>query len=185
LFRHHLETARMQFERSDSWDVQDAGGIRVGVGFTDLCGFTRLTEQLSMDGLSQLLTGFEEIASEVVHDHGARLVKFLGDAVMYVATDAVTAVAVAEALLDAASTHGMAARAGVTVGTVLSLDGDYYGPVVNLAARLVGLAEPGTVLLSQPVVERLGDRRRTQDLGPQRIRGFGDPVHVSRLVPVG
>lgn len=185
LFRHHLESARMHFERSESWDLQEAGGIRVGVGFADLCGFTGLTEQLSMDGLSQLLTRFEEIASDVVHDHGARLVKFLGDAVMYVATDAVTAVAVAESLLDAAAERGMTARAGVTVGSVLSLDGDYFGPVVNLAARLVALADPGSVLLSQAVVDRLNDRRRTESLGPQRIRGFADPVPVSRLVPVG
>jgi class 3 adenylate cyclase len=185
LFRHHLESARMHFERTESWDVVGDGGIRVGVGFADLCGFTGLTQQLKLDDLSQLLTRFEEVATEVVHDHGARLVKFLGDAVMYVATDAVTAVAVADALLEAAQERGMTARAGVTVGTVLALDGDYFGPVVNLAARLVALAEPGSVLLSQPVVERLNGRRPIVELGPQTIRGFDDPVHVSRLAPVG
>ena len=185
LFRHHLESARMHFERTESWDVVGDGGIRVGVGFADLCGFTGLTQQLKLEQLSQLLTRFEEVASEVVHDHGARLVKFIGDAVMYVATDAVTAVAVAEALLEAAQERGMTARAGVTVGTALALDGDYFGPVVNLAARLVALADPGAVLISQPVVERLNGRRQLVDLGPQLIRGFDDPVHVSRLAPVG
>ena len=184
LFRHHLEAARMHFERTESWDVVGEGGIRVAVGFADLCGFTNLSQQLTMDGLSQLLTRFEEVAADVVADHGGRLVKFLGDAVMYVTTDAVTAVAVAEDLIDAAEQRGLRARAGVTVGTALALDGDYFGPIVNLAARLVAVAEPGQVLASDPVVERLGDRRTTVSLGPQMLRGFDDPVPVSRLVPV-
>jgi class 3 adenylate cyclase len=184
LFRHHLEAARMHFERTESWDVVGQGGIRVAVGFADLCGFTGLSQQLSMDGLSQLLSRFEEVAADVVADHGGRLVKFLGDAVMYVTTDAVTAVAVAEDLVEAAELRGLKARAGVTVGTALALDGDYFGPIVNLAARLVAVAEPGQVLASDPVVERLGDRRQTIPLGPQRLRGFEDPVPVSRLAPV-
>ena len=184
LFRHHLEAARMHFERTDSWDVVGEGGIRVGVGFTDLCGFTGMTQQLSMDTLAQLLSRFEEIASDVVNDRGGRLVKFIGDAVMFVAPDAPTAVDVAEALLAAASERGLTARAGVTVGTALALDGDYFGPVVNLAARLVTLADPGAVLVSDAVAERLVGDRGAIPLGPQQIRGFDEPVHVSRLAPV-
>jgi class 3 adenylate cyclase len=138
-----------------------------------------------MDSLSQLLSRFEEVAGDVVQDGGARLVKFIGDAVMFVAPDAVTAVDVAEALVMAASTRGLSARGGVTVGTALALDGDYFGPVVNLAARLVALAEAGTVLVSDPVVERLGGARSAVPLGPQTIRGFTDPVGVHRLIPVG
>ncbi|MDQ1704280.1 MAG: hypothetical protein QOF18_646 [Frankiaceae bacterium] len=185
LFRHHLEAARMHFERTESWEVVGEGGIRVGVGFADLCGFTGLTQQLSMDSLSQLLSGFEEVAADVVQDHDGRLVKFIGDAVMFVAPDASIAVAVAEALVLAAAIRGLTARAGVTAGTALALDGDYFGPVVNLAARLVALAEPGTVLVSEPVVERLAGSRTVVALGPQTIRGFDDPVPVSRLAPVG
>jgi class 3 adenylate cyclase len=185
LFRHHLENARMHFERTDSWDVVGEGGIRVGVGFTDLCGFTGLTQQLSMDNLSQLLSRFEEIATDVVNDHGGRLVKFIGDAVMFVAVDAPTAVTIAEALVEAARVRGLTARGGVTVGTALALDGDYFGPIVNLAARLVALAEPGTVLVSDAVAERVQDTRASIPLGPQQIRGFDDPVSVSRLAAVG
>jgi class 3 adenylate cyclase len=185
LFRHHLESARMHFERTDSWDIVGEGGIRVGVGFTDLCGFTGLTQRLGMDSLSQLLSRFEEIAFDVVNDHGGRLVKFIGDAVMFVAVDAPTAVAVAEALVESARERGLTARGGVTVGTALALDGDYFGPVVNLAARLVTLAEPGTVLVSDEVAQRVQDTRPSISLGPQQIRGFDDPVGVSRLAPVG
>ena len=185
LFRHHLESARMHFERTESWDIVGQGGIRVGVGFTDLCGFTGLTQQLSMDNLSLLLSRFEEIATDIVNDHGARLVKFIGDAVMFVATDAPTAVEVAEALVASARVRGLTARGGVTVGATLALDGDYFGPVVNLAARLCNLAEPGTVLVSDEVVERVGNTRSALPLGPQQIRGFDDPINVSRLVAAG
>jgi class 3 adenylate cyclase len=181
LFRHHLEAARMHFERTDSWEVVGAGGIRVGVGFADLTGFTGLTQRLALEDLSQLLSGFETVAADVVHDHGARVVKFLGDAVMYVAVDAATAANTAAALLDAANARGMQARAGVTVGTVLALDGDYFGPVVNLAARLVAIAETDTIFASEAVVERLDDAWSVDPLGPQPIRGFDEPVAVSRL----
>jgi class 3 adenylate cyclase len=183
LFRHHLESARMHFERTDSWDVMGDGGIRIAVGFADLCGFTGLTQQLTMDGLSQLMSRFEEVAADVVHDGGGRLVKFIGDAVMYVTTDAESAVVIAESLVDAAAERGLTARAGVTAGTALALDGDYFGPVVNLAARLVAIAEPGSVLASQPVVDLVGERRTAVALPPQQLRGFDDPVPVARLNP--
>jgi class 3 adenylate cyclase len=183
LFRHHIEAARMHFERTDSSDVFVEGGIRVGIGFADLCGFTGLTQQMTMDDLSQLLSAFEEVAGDVVQDHGGRLVKFIGDAVMFVTHDAVSAVAVAEGLVEAAEQRGLRARAGVSTGTALAMDGDYFGPIVNLAARLVALAGPGEVLASQPVVERLGDRRRTESLGLRQLRGFDDPVEVTRLLP--
>src|SRR3954453_9744841 len=159
LYRHHLENARMHFERTDSWDVVGEGGIRVGIGFADLCGFTGMTEQLSMDGLSMLLTRFEEVASDVVQDHGARAGKFFGAAVMSGATAAGTARQAARELATAAPVRGITARAGVPVGTVLALDGDYFGPVVNLAARLVAGAEPGHVLVSDAGAERPAGRR--------------------------
>ena len=185
LFRHHLESARMHFERTESWDIVGEGGIRVAVGFADLCGFTGLTQQLRMDELSQLLSGFESIAADVVADHAGRLVKFIGDAVMYVTPDAVSAVAVADDLIAAAEVNGLQARAGISSGTALAMDGDYFGPVVNLAARLVGIAESGDVLVTDNVVERLGDRRTATSLGAQRMRGFTEPVPVSRLDRVG
>jgi class 3 adenylate cyclase len=183
LLRHHLEAARMHFERTHSDDVVGEGGIRIAVGFADLCGFTGMTQRLRMEELSQLMSGFEAVAGDVVADHGGRIVKFIGDAVMYVTPDPVSAVAAAEDLVGAADQRGLQARAGVSAGTVLALDGDYFGPVVNLAARLVSLADPGDVLASESVVEWLGDRRRSEPLGEQSIRGFDEPVAVARITP--
>jgi adenylate cyclase len=185
LFRHHLEAARKHFERTESWDVMGENGIRLAVGFADLCGFTGLSQHLTMEELSNLLSGFEEIAGDIVQDHAGRIVKFIGDAVMYVAPDVVSAVAVADDLLGAADANGLTGRAAVTAGTVLALDGDYFGPVVNLAARLVAIAEAGQVLASDSVVERLDGRRQTVELGAQQLRGFDEPVLVHRVLPVG
>ena len=185
LLRHHLEAARMHFERTHSDDIVGEGGIRIAVGFADLCGFTGMTQRLRMDELSQLMSGFEAVAGDVIADHGGRIVKFIGDAVMYVTPDPVSAVAAAEDLVGAAELRALQARAGVSAGTALALDGDYFGPVVNLAARLVALADPGDVLASDTVVDWLGDRRQFEALGEQMIRGFDEPVAVARVLRPG
>jgi class 3 adenylate cyclase len=180
-FRHHLEAARMNWERSDSRDLLESGGVRVAVGFADLSGFTGLTEGLSMPELTSLLTVFEEVADDIVRDEEGRVVKFIGDAVMYVAHDAGAGVRIAQALVEAARIRGMDARAGVTVGVVLPLEGDFFGPVVNLAARLVAMAQPGEVLVTDEVVARLGDEVRAVGLGPRSVRGFTQAIEVASL----
>jgi class 3 adenylate cyclase len=181
LFRHHLENARMNWERSDSGDLAASGGIRVGIGFADLSGFTGLTESLSLPELSSLLTVFEEVADDVVREQQGRVVKYIGDAVMYVTPDAAAAVRVAQGLLRAAQTRGMQARAGVAAGAVLSLEGDFFGPVVNLAARLAAMADAGEVLLTADVAERLDGELSAVALGAREVRGFTRPVEIARL----
>ncbi len=181
IFRHHLEVARMHWERSDSADLVDSGTVRAGVGFADLSGFTGMTESLSMAELSQLLTGFETVAEDVVRQGDGRVVKFIGDAVMYVTHDAAAAVRVAQALLQAARVRGMQARAGVAVGAVLTLQGDYFGPVVNLAARLVAMAQAGEILVTDEVVQRVGGAVETEALGARAIRGFSHEIEIARL----
>lgn len=184
VFRHHLESARMHFEQSDSYEVAADGGINVGVGFADLSGFTGLTQRMTMAELSQLLGGFEHTAMEVVADHGGRVVKLIGDAVMYVTAAPPTVVEVADALLRAAADAGFSARAGISAGTTLALDGDYFGPVVNVAARLVAVAEPGDILGTEDLVARLGRPDRAVSVGPRTLRGFDDPVEVYRFLPL-
>lgn len=181
LFRHHLENARMNWERTDSGDLAAAGGVRLGVGFADLSGFTGLTEGLSLPELSNLLTAFEEVANEIVREQHGRVVKYIGDAVMYVTPDAVAAVRVAQGLLSAARIRGMQARAGVAAGVVLSLEGDYFGPVVNLAARLTAMAEADQVLVTAAVAAQLDGEVATDPLGAREVRGFAQPVEITRL----
>jgi class 3 adenylate cyclase len=108
-----------------------------------------------------------------VHEHGGRVVKFIGDAVMFVTPRADAAVDVARRLV-ANDAHPV--RAGLSYGLMLAQDGDYFGPPVNLAARLAAVAEPGQVLVSHDVAERLTDTYETTKLPPQTLRGIADPV---------
>jgi class 3 adenylate cyclase len=171
----------MNWERSDSGDLVASGGVRIGVGFADLSGFTGLTEGLTMAELSRLLTGFEEVAEDVVRRADGRVVKYIGDAVMYVTFDALSAVRVATGLVEAAHLRGMQARAGVAVGVALALQGDFFGPVVNLAARLVTMAGAGEILVTQEVAERVEAAVEVETLGPRAVRGFSHEIEIARL----
>ncbi len=124
------------------------------VGFADIVGFTASALVLSEVDLGRLVERFESTATDVVAEHGGRVVKTIGDEVMYVTSDAESAASIALALLDASEeNHGPDLRVGLARGPVLSRQGDYYGPTVNRAARLVGLAYPGTILVDRGVAE--------------------------------
>lgn len=173
LLRHHLDSARRQFEQTDSNDVAPLGQVRSAVAFADVSGFTALSQVATSAELARMLTSFEQTASGLVHEAGGRVVKFIGDAVMYVTPHAVTAVDVACRLVER-SEHPV--RAGVAYGLLLAQDGDYFGPPVNLAARLVATAEAGQVLVSDAVRERLPDGYETEALPPRELRGIAEPV---------
>ena len=101
---------------------------------------------LSGAELAAALGDFERVASDAVVGVGGRIVKRIGDAVMFVSSDAEAACAAALAIVAAVGEHPVltAARAAVASGAVLPRDGDYFGTAVNLAARAVALAEPGS-----------------------------------------
>jgi hypothetical protein len=182
--RQHLEATRGHFE-DVVWEEGDRTSFRIGVGFADLSGFTRLSQQVPLAELSRILTAFEEAASETVQNHGGRVVKFLGDAVMWVSTSPQALVEIAQAH----ATHPLAAmaqipvRAGIAFGPVLAQDGDYFGSTVNLASRLVALAEPGQVLADAGLAALLDDRWLAVASGPTVVRGFDEPVTPYVLTP--
>ncbi|MDP9102281.1 MAG: adenylate/guanylate cyclase domain-containing protein [Actinomycetota bacterium] len=175
--RHHLHVARRHVEAMDAAASLD-GALRCGVGFADLSGFTRLAQQASLGSLSQILTRFEETASDEVHARGGRVVKFLGDAVMFVAPQPSQLIDIAWQLTvhPRALEAGIAVRAGLSYGSVLMQDGDYFGPPVNLAARLVAVAEAGQVLVADGLESALGEDWETTALPAQLLRGLDEPV---------
>lgn len=71
-------------------------------------------------------------------------------------------------------------RIGLAAGEVVTRGGDLYGPVVNLAARLVALATPGSIVADAQVVMQLptGGAIRIEPLGPRELAGFEIPVDV-------
>lgn len=186
LHRQHLEATRVHFEGIDR-EVEDRAAFRCGVGFADLSGFTRLAQQLPLDELSQVLTAFEEAATETVHAQAGRIVKFLGDAVMWVSAEPEDLARIAFGLTrhPKARMAQIDVRCGLSYGRVLAQDGDYFGTPVNLASRLVAVAEPGQVLADAGLVEALGPHWPAQAGEPTALRGFDDPVTPFALGEAG
>jgi adenylate cyclase len=163
--------------------VRVLGGARgdsvagtLAVGFADLVGFTSFTRHAEEEELAELVERFEDLAAGIIAEHGGRVVKTVGDEVMYAADDAATAAAIAVDLADrtAADDRLPDVRVGVAVGTVLSRLGDVYGEPVNLASRLTSIARPGSVLVDRETAAALeGDARwRLRRVPPRPVRGY-------------
>src|SRR3954447_17461970 len=154
------------------------------VGFADLVGYTALSRTLSPAELHRLLEAFEEIVSGAVIDHGGRLVKLIGDGAMSVADSAEAGAAAAvEICARIASAELPQVRIGADIGSVLGRSGDYFGEVVNRAARLVALARPGSVVVTDAVVAALDPANwPVEQLPAQALKGFQAPAVTYRLV---
>ena len=122
-------------------------GVRV-VGFADVVGYTRLSRRLTEPELAELIERFEAMAAEVVATHGGRLIKSIGDEVLFVADEPARGAEIALALQEETERVGdmPQLRIGLAYGGILIRLGDVYGPVVNLASRLTSEARPGRVL---------------------------------------
>jgi class 3 adenylate cyclase len=179
--RQHLVSTRTFIEGVVSGP---SDSLVCGVGFADLSGFTALTQQLTPAELSKMLTEFGATVSDVVHADGGRVVKFLGDAVMWVSSDPER---LAKAALDLvehprAREAGLQVRAGLGYGPILAINGDYFGNAVNLAARLVAAASPSQILADEAVHEQLPEWPAVaQD--PLTLKGFDEPVMAYDLCP--
>lgn len=172
--RHHLTSTRTFVE---GLIPGPSPNLVCGVGFVDLSGFTALTQMLTPAELSTLLNGFSATVSDVVHADGGRVVKFIGDAVMWVSPSAEQLAQAALDLVDhpLAREVGMQVRAGLGYGEILAINGDYFGNAVNLAARLVAAASPGQILAGAAVHQQLPDWPAiVQD--PLTLKGFDEPV---------
>ena len=127
------------------------------MGFADLVSFTRVSRELDERGLAELVEGFEARASDVVAEHGGRLVKTLGDEVLF------TAPGPAGGRHDRAGPRrrereeGPDVRIGLAYGPVLPVMGDVFGTTVNLAARLTAIARPGTIIVDSELADGLVD----------------------------
>ena len=127
------------------------------VGFADLVAFTQMSRELNELELTRVVERFEEITSDVVAANGGRLVKTLGDEVLYSAESpelgAEISLAIAEAIKKSPEVPDV--RVGVSYGPVLPLMGDLFGTTVNLAARLTAIARPGAVVADSALAAEL------------------------------
>ncbi|MET9489143.1 adenylate/guanylate cyclase domain-containing protein [Nocardia sp. NPDC006630] len=174
-WRRHLDAA---LSRSLEEGAVAGDTMRVlAVGFADMVGYTRLTRHLDPEELSSLLEAFETATSNAITAHGGWVIKNVGDEVMFAANTAKDGARIALAIQEAATaSHGVTQelRVGLAYGDVLQRFGDLYGSVVNVAARLTGVARPGTVLIDDSAAQSIvGDPQfDLRHLRTVRVKGI-------------
>jgi len=173
VWRRHLQAAaRRRLLRGDTED-----GPGLVVGFADLVGFTALAQQVSDEELAEVVDQFEHLAYDVVVAGGGRVVKMIGDEVMFIVDDPAHAAEIALGLADAS--HAAAelsdVRVGMAIGPVIEREGDAFGVTVNLAARATSIAYPGTVVVSPELRTALeGDPELAfKSMRPRTLKNLG------------
>ena len=159
--------------------------------FTDIESSTRLWEQ-DKERMSRALAGHDAAARTAVDDHQGTIVKMTGDGMFAIFADPVDALNAAlnmqSALADTTATNGvqMNVRCGLHCGAVERRDRDIFGTEVNRAARIMGAAHGGQVLLSQRLFDlvssRMPARAALLDLGVVRLRDLANPERVYQLL---
>ncbi|RKN07660.1 adenylate/guanylate cyclase domain-containing protein [Streptomyces radicis] len=138
-------------------DDEEMVNRRLAVGFADLVGFTRLTRRLEEEQLGELVEAFETTAADLVAAQGGRLIKTLGDEVLFAADDAGMAADIGLRLVETLGDDPMMPelRVGIAFGTVTTRMGDVFGNTVNLASRLTSIAPKDMVLVDGATREEL------------------------------
>lgn len=155
----------------------DARTDQMSVGFADLVGFTRLSRQIPEDDLARLVQTFETVSADIVAGTGARLVKTLGDEVLFVNGSAEIVAETAVRLHEAHRTSQQfpRMRIGLATGSVVLRMGDVYGTTVNRASRLTAMAKPGGTFIDATTLDELEDTGKFsfKTVRPRPARGFG------------
>ena len=150
------------------------GARDVSVAFADLVGFTRLGEDVPPEELGNVASRMEDLASEVLCPP-VRIVKTIGDAVMYVSEEPVALLEASIDLSRAADEQGdefPQLRVGAAAGQAITRGGDWFGRPVNLASRITGIARPGSVVCNEPLKEAAPeDAFRFSFIGARKIKG--------------
>ena len=159
--------------------------------FTDIEGSSRLWDR-EPERMRAALARHDTIARSIVEQGGGAIVKMTGDGIYAVFSDPADAVAAGlrlqQALVDPDATGGVAlrVRTGIHAGVCERRDGDFFGTVVNRAARIMSVAHGGQVLVSLAVASLAADRLPAgvtlRDLGPIRLRDLEMSEHVYQLV---
>jgi adenylate cyclase len=147
------------------------------VGFADLVNFTALVRRLSERDLARLVSRFEALSADVITAHGGRLIKTVGDEVLFTTVGAAPAAAIALDLVDTMTEDDVLpdVRCGMARGPIISRLGDVFGTTVNRASRLTAVAGAGSVLVDAPMARELASMSGFALTGQRRrvLRGVG------------
>jgi adenylate cyclase len=150
------------------------GARDISVGFADLVGFTRLGENVPPEELGNVASRMEDLASDVLGPP-VRLVKTIGDAVMYVSEDPTALLGASVDLSRAADEQGEEfpqLRVGAASGQAITRGGDWFGRPVNLASRITAIARPSSVVVSEPLKDAAPDDQfRFSFIGARKLKG--------------
>ena len=155
------------------------------VGFADIVSFTALSNQIDEDRIGDLVEVFESRCADVVAAQRGRVIKSIGDSVLFVNADPIRAFDIAEGIITVIGrdTRMPDVRVGLATGSVVMRLGDVFGPPVNMAARLTAVARRNRVIIDEATAELLPeDQFETRRLPARPVRGFGlvEPVAVRR-----
>ena len=180
VWRRHLAATAGRALADERPDVSTS----LVVGFADLVGFTSLTRHVGEDELASVVDSFEALAFDVIAERAGRVVKTLGDEVMFTTDDPAAAAEIALSLTERveAADDLPELRIGLACGPVLSRLGDVYGEPVNIASRLTSIARPGSILVDRELATVIDEdpRFRLRRVPPRPVRGY-TLLHASRL----
>ncbi|MGY2875423.1 adenylate cyclase [Marmoricola sp. URHA0025 HA25] len=177
IWRRHVLSAASRLLLAPPSDAE--GAVSTGIGFADIVGYTRQTRSLRQEELARLVDVFEARALAIITAHDGRIIKTIGDEILFAADRPEDAAYIALELVEEhlRDEDFPQLRAGVAWGPVLNRLGDVFGPTVNIAARLTSVARPGRVLADKELAEALHDHedfrlrrmRRTSVKGYRRL----------------
>jgi adenylate cyclase len=177
--RHYMEQDVVGHMESDlALDRPGSGRVSMAFCFVDLAGFTRFTEEEGDQEALDLIERFIETV-EATLPGDATVVKTIGDEVMIVASEPQVLVEWAVGFLILFRERPRP-RAGLHYGRAVYRDGDYFGGDVNLSHRVVARALAGEVLVTEPIVDEIGDTDYVvfEPLGAVDLKGFPDPTKL-------
>ncbi|MEI2777419.1 MAG: adenylate/guanylate cyclase domain-containing protein [Tetrasphaera sp.] len=167
-------------------EEQEGSGVNRVVGFADLVNFTAVVRRATERQLAAIVQRFEELASDIVTAHGGRVIKTVGDEVLFASVEPLAGTAIALDLVDAMGEDPMLpqVRVGVAYGPVISRMGDIFGTTVNRAARLTAIAPTGRVVADEALAARLAALSgfNLHPLRRRNLRGIGlvSPCDITR-----
>ena len=175
-WRRHLASAMRRWV-TEAVEDPSVPTIRRSVAFADLVSFTRVVRELSERDLALLVQRFETITSDAVNAGGGRLIKTVGDEVLFTAWPPASAAEIALSICEQIAADPMLpnVRIGIASGDVLGRLGDVFGTTVNLASRITALASPGCILCDEATAGVL-EESSAFSLTPARrrsIKGLG------------
>ena len=181
-WRRHLAAA---VERVEALGAAESSlhTTTLTIGFADIVSFTALSNRLGEARTGDLIEQFESRCADAIARTGGRMIKSIGDSVLFVHADPVSAVEAAEAIVELIGRDPLMpdVRIGMATGAVTMRMGDVFGPPVNLASRLTSVARRNRLICDQATAELLPtDRFETREMPARPLRGFGElrPVIV-------